>query len=125
MSISYTLFSENCSKNKSCQQQTPAIAFQSFTYYSLPWNYLRSCRLLDAAHSKVILLCAVLTVPVTIVSWISTHGRLNITRNFGPHGRLFRIKLPHIQGPLKCGTYMGTYIREWALAKDTMVNAYA
>ena len=24
----------------------------------------------------------------TVVSWVSAHGRLNITRDFGPHGRL-------------------------------------
>ena len=32
----------------------------------------------------------------TVVSRVSTHGHLNITRNFGPHGRLPGIKIPYI-----------------------------
>ena len=32
----------------------------------------------------------------TVVSRVSTHGRLNITRDFGPHGRLPGIKIPYI-----------------------------
>ena len=32
----------------------------------------------------------------TVVSWVSAHGRLNIPRNFGPHGRLPGIKLPYV-----------------------------
>ena len=30
------------------------------------------------------------------VPWVSAHGRLNITCNFGLHGRLPRIKIPYI-----------------------------
>ena len=50
---------------------------------------------------------------IGVVSWVSTHGRLNKTRDFGPHGRLPRIKIPYRScygGPLKCGT--------WALTQD-------
>ena len=32
----------------------------------------------------------------TVVSRVSAHGRLNITSDFGPHGRLARIKIPHV-----------------------------
>jgi hypothetical protein len=33
---------------------------------------------------------------VTVVSRVSAHRSLNITRDFGPHGRLPRIKIPYI-----------------------------
>ena len=32
----------------------------------------------------------------TVVSQVSAHGRLNITRDFGPHGRLPGIKIPYV-----------------------------
>ena len=32
----------------------------------------------------------------TVVSQVSTHGHLNITHNFGPHGRLPGIKIPYV-----------------------------
>ena len=56
----------------------------------------------------------------TVVSRISTHGHLNITHKFGPHGRLPGIKNSvclyrscYID-PLKWGTWALTW--EWALA---------
>ena len=33
---------------------------------------------------------------ITIVSRVSAHGHLNITRDFGPHGRLPGIKIPYV-----------------------------
>ena len=46
---------------------------------------------------------------------------------FWPTWALIQDQTSTRTGPLEMwtGTYMGTYIREWALAKDTMVNAYA
>ena len=32
----------------------------------------------------------------TVVSQVNAHGRLNITHNFGPHGRSPRIKIPYV-----------------------------
>ena len=32
----------------------------------------------------------------TVVSRVSAHGRLNITHDFGPHGRLPGIKIPYV-----------------------------
>ena len=32
-------------------------------------------------------------IELTVVSWVSAHGRLNIPRDFGPHGRLPGIKM--------------------------------
>ena len=32
----------------------------------------------------------------TVVSWISAHGRLNITHNFDPHGCLRGTKIPYV-----------------------------
>ena len=32
----------------------------------------------------------------TVVSRVSAHGCLNITRDFGPHGRLPGIKIPYV-----------------------------
>jgi hypothetical protein len=32
----------------------------------------------------------------TVVSRVNTHGRLNITHDFGPHGRLPGIKIPYV-----------------------------
>ena len=49
------------------------------------------------------------------VSWVSAHGHLNITHNFGPI-RLYR---SCYSGPLKFGTWALT--QEWALAQDTTV----
>ena len=50
----------------------------------------------------------------TIVSQVSAHGHLNITRDFGPHGDINSISLYRncYIDPLKC---------EWALARDTTV----
>ena len=42
-----------------------------------------------------IMRCIRLTMVHTVVSWVSAHGCLNITRDFGPHGRLPGIKLPY------------------------------
>ena len=52
---------------------------------------------------------------VTVVSWVSAHGHLSITRDFGPHGCLPGIRLYRncYIFPLKWGT--------WALARDTTV----
>ena len=63
----------------------------------------------------------------TVVSRVSarSHGRLNLTRDFGLHGHLPGIKNPIClyrscySGPSKCGTWALT--REWALAQDTTV----
>ena len=58
----------------------------------------------------------------TVVSQVSAHGRLNITRDFGSHGCLPGIKIPYRScyiGPLKCGTWVLT--RKWVLAQDTTV----
>ena len=33
---------------------------------------------------------------ITVVSWVSVHGCLNIIRDFGPHGRLPGIKIPYV-----------------------------
>ena len=47
------------------------------------------------------------------MSRVSAHGCLNITRDFGPHGHLSRIKIPYnrscYSGTMKCG-YMGAYL---------------
>ena len=74
--------------------------------------------------------CAVVTIMLvdeqynqyTVVSQVNAHGRLNITRNFGPHGCLPGIKIQDrscYSGPLKCGIWVLT--QEWALAQDTTV----
>ena len=58
----------------------------------------------------------------TVVSWVSTHGHLNIhDRDFGLHGNIISIHLYRscYIDPLKWGTWALT--REWALARDTMV----
>ena len=36
------------------------------------------------------------SICMNVLSWVSAHGRLNITRNFDPHGHLPRIKIPYI-----------------------------
>ena len=56
----------------------------------------------------------------TVVSRVSTHGSLNITCEFGPHGRLPGIKISCLYrscyiDSLKCSTWVLT--REWALAQ--------
>ena len=51
----------------------------------------------------------------TVVSRVSAHEHLSITRGFGPHG-LYR---SCYIDPFKCSTWALT--REWALAWDTMV----
>ena len=33
---------------------------------------------------------------ITLVSQVSTHGRLNIIRDFDPHGRLPGTKIPYV-----------------------------
>ena len=35
------------------------------------------------------------TIIIIVVTWVSAHGRLKITRDFGPHGRLPGIKTPN------------------------------
>ena len=61
----------------------------------------------------------------TVASRVNTHGCLNITRNFGQHGCLPRIKIPY-SGPLKCGTWALAYpgVGVCALAWDTTVITY-
>ena len=55
---------------------------------------------------------------VYYLSVLGAHGGLNITHNFGPHGRLpmlhICIEAATLIDPLKCGT--------WVLARDTMVQ---
>ena len=62
-------------------------------------------------------------IQYTVVSRVSAHGRLNITHDFGLHGRLPRIKISYVcieaATVAPCGTW--ALIREWALAQDTMV----
>ena len=62
------------------------------------------------------------------MSRVSAHERLNVTRDFGPHGCLPGIKILYVcieaatytlHDPLKCGTWVLT--QEWALARDTTV----
>ena len=58
----------------------------------------------------------------TVVSRVSAHGRLNITRDFGPHGRLPGIKIPYVYieaATAACGTWALTHER--VLAWDTAV----
>ena len=72
-------------------------------------------------HNHVNLYCVFLWVTVkvhenTVESWVSAYGRLNVTRDFGPHGRLPGIKISCMEAasdPLKFGT--------WALTRDTTV----
>lgn len=61
------------------------------------------------------------TLGYTVVSRVSVHGCLNITRDFDPHGHLPGIKIPYVcySDPLKCSTWVLT--REWELARDTTV----
>ena len=50
---------------------------------------------------------------ITVVSRVSTHGRLNITRYFGLHGHLPGIKIPYVCMEAATATleirYMGAY----------------
>ena len=57
-------------------------------------------------------------ISITVVSRVSTHGHLNITHDFGLHGRLPGIRSCY-NDPLKWGTWALTL--EWALARDTTV----
>ena len=42
------------------------------------------------------LMLMVVTIHATVVSWVNAHGCLNITLDFGPHGRLPWIKIPYV-----------------------------
>ena len=67
---------------------------------------------------------------ITVVSQVSVHGHLNITRDFGPHGRLPRIKIPYVcieastVAPWNVVHGPRALTREWALARDTTVCYY-
>ena len=63
---------------------------------------------------------------ILVVSWISAHGHLNITRYFGPHAWVLSRDINfyrscYINDLLKCDTWV--LIQKWALAQDTVVVA--
>ena len=47
-------------------------------------------------HIYIIFPVAVYFSVIAVVSWVSAHGRLNITRDFGLHGCLPGIKIPYV-----------------------------
>ena len=63
----------------------------------------------------------------TVGCWVSTHGRLNITREFSLHGRLPGIKIPYACIEAATVTLWNAVhghlalTREWVLAWDTTV----
>ena len=68
---------------------------------------------------------SVVTFTTTVMSWVSAHGRLNITCDFRPAWVLIitqdinsiRLYRSCYIDPLKCGT--------WVLARDTTVHSSA
>ena len=65
----------------------------------------------------------------TIVSWVSAHGYLNITHDFGLHGRLPGIKILYTCIEVATvapwnAVHGRLYTREWAIARDTMVISH-
>ena len=59
------------------------LAFQYLLSFSLN-PYTEQIQHISNPYSKAL----TLLFSLTVVSWVSAHGRLNITRNFGPHGCL-------------------------------------
>ena len=47
-------------------------------------------------HALYDLYIHLIMMHITVVSRVSAHGRLNITRDFGPHGHLPGIKIPYV-----------------------------
>ena len=90
--------------------------------YALPrdkWKYI--CVTVDLILSPIWVMRSCV--------WVSTHGRLNITRKFGPHRRLpSDVTSICLYGgcyidPLKCGTWAHTW--EWALPRTLRYSPYS
>ena len=63
------------------------------------------------------ILCTTLTL--TVVYWVNAHGCLNITRDFGLHGHLLRIKNPYI-----CIEAAAVALEMWYMGAYPVVGAF-
>ena len=75
-----------------------------------PTNYT-----ISLPHTSFHCSCIYCSVPV------SAHGCLNITRDFGPHGHLSRIKIPYVCIEAATVVPWSVVHGKWALARDTTV----